>query len=179
VRRNLPLSFYRRDAVIIAEELLGKFLVGNRGAESAARRIIDVEVYDGPEDLASHASRGRTPRTEVMFRKGGVWYVYLVYGMHQLLNIVTGTEGYPTAILIRAVEGAEGPGRVGKLFGVEKTLYGAPAARKSGLWIEDRGIAIPKDSITRLPRVGVAYAGAWAQKPLRFICCQLHKKMIH
>ena len=179
MRRNLPLSFYRRDAVIIAEELLGKFLVGNRGAESAARRIIDVEVYDGPEDLASHASRGRTPRTEVMFRKGGVWYVYLVYGMHQLLNIVTGTEGYPTAILIRAVEGAEGPGRVGKLFGVEKTLYGAPATRKSGLWIEDRGTAVPKDSITHLPRVGVAYAGAWAQKPLRFICCQLHKKMIH
>ena len=164
MRRNLPLSFYRRDAVIIAEELLGKFLVGNRGAESAARRIIDVEVYDGPEDLASHASRGRTPRTEVMFRKGGVWYVYLVYGMHQLLNVVTGPEGYPAAILIRGVEGAEGPGR---------------AARKSGLWVEDRGIAVPKDSVTRLPRVGVAYAGAWAQKPLRFVCCRLHKKILH
>jgi len=168
MRKILPQSFFQRNTLQVSEELLGKYLVGTSNGTVLARRIIEVEAYDGPLDKASHASRGRTPRTEIMFHEGGCWYVYLVYGMYYLLNVVTDLKDYPAAVLIRSVEGAEGPGRVGKLFGINKELYGKNASKKSGLWIEDRGVKIPSHAVKKLPRIGVLYAREWAKKPYRF-----------
>lgn len=132
--------------------------------------IIETEAYDGFEDKASHASRGETPRNKVMFGEAGVWYVYFVYGMHHMLNIVTGAKGYPSAVLIRGVEGISGPARLTKALGIDRAMNEQKAERKSGLWIEDRGVIVPKNRIERTPRIGVAYAGEeWAEKPWRFV----------
>jgi DNA-3-methyladenine glycosylase len=162
-------TFFERPVLKVAPELLGKYLVRQIGPELVARMITEVEAYDGPEDLASHSSKGRTARTAVMFGEAGRWYPYFIYGMYWLLNIVTGKIGEPKAILIRGVEGANGPGRVGKMFKVDKTFYSLPVARTSDLWIEDRGVKIPKAKIKTSPRIGVDYAGPiWSQKPYRF-----------
>lgn len=150
---------------MVAENLLGKFLV----RDGRTFMITEVEAYDGFEDKASHASRGETPRNKVMFGEAGVWYVYFVYGMHHMLNIVTGAEGYPAAVLIRGIEGISGPARLTKSLGIDWQMNEQKAIHASGLWIEDRGIIIPKNRIERTPRIGVAYAGEeWAGKPWRF-----------
>ena len=130
--------------------------------------ITEVEAYVGTEDRASHASRGRTKRNGVMFGKAGHWYVYLIYGMHYCLNIVTEQKDYPAAILIRGVEGVSGPGRVAKYFGINKSFNAEHAARVSGLWIEDRGVIIKPRHIGRGKRIGVDYAGRWKDKLWRF-----------
>lgn len=130
--------------------------------------ITDVEAYVGPRDQASHALRGKTERTRVMFGKPGHWYVYLVYGMHYCLNIVTERDGYPAAILIRGVEGVDGPGRVCRHFKVDKRFNAKRADEKLGLWIEDRGIKINPRRILRGTRIGVEYAGEWKSKKWRF-----------
>jgi len=170
------------------------------GSQKIIGMITEVEAYIGPRDLASHASRlwrgspraarGRTRRTEVMFGKPGCWYVYLIYGMHHCLNIVTEREGYPAAILIRSVlpcsdgtlciysrsrvnaksrkievnDEVEGPGRVCRYFAIDRSLNGRPTSREAGLWIEDRGIKIPPRRIGRGRRIGVEYAGQWKDK---------------
>ncbi len=167
--RILPQSFYQRSALRVARELLGTFLVRRVGREVFARMITEVEAYDGFEDRASHASRGKTERNAVMFQEGGAWYVYFVYGMHEMLNVVVGEREYPAAVLIRGVEGISGPGRVTKFFGITRALNGCPATRESGLWVEDRGVIVPRSRIKTSPRIGVAYAGpVWAKKPCRF-----------
>ena len=130
--------------------------------------ITEVEAYVGPRDLASHASRGKTPRTEVMFGKSGFWYVYLIYGMHHCLNIVTGKEGYPAAVLIRSVKGTIGPGRVCKFFRVDQEFNKKIASKKAGLWIEDHGVQINSRQIKKGKRIGVEYAGKWKDKLWRF-----------
>ena len=131
--------------------------------------ICEVEVYDSERDLACHASKGRTKRTEVMYRAGGVWYVYLCYGMHEMLNLVTGPENYPAAILIRGVVGISGPGRLTKQLKIGRTLNGVKAEPASGLHVEDHGIKVPRNMIIAGPRIGVDYAGpVWAAKPWRF-----------
>lgn len=167
MKKVLPLSFFQREGLTVAQELLGKYLVAHVDGKIVAHQITDVELYDGPDDKASHAHRGKTERNKVMFAQGGLWYPYFVYGMHWLLNIVVGGEGYPAAILIRAVEGIDGPARVARAFGVSKKVYGLPATRASGLWIEDRGTNATPSRITRGPRIGVPYAGDWADKPYR------------
>lgn len=145
-------------------------LVTRIDGRRVARRIVEVEAYDGPDDRACHASRGLTPRTEVMFRPGGVWYVYLCYGVHEMLNLVTGPADYPAAILIRGVEGVFGPGRVTRKLGIDRRFNGRTAARGTGLWIEDDGFVVPKAKVVALPRVGIAYAGEpWVSKPWRFV----------
>ncbi len=131
--------------------------------------ITETEAYDGLDDRASHASKGKTPRTEVMFGPPGHWYVYLIYGMYEMLNIVTGPEGYPSAVLIRGVQDTDGPGKLTRQLGITRAFNTKAAAKEAGLWIEDRGIVIPQNSIIRLPRIGVAYAGKWAHKPWRFL----------
>lgn len=159
-------------APILARWLLGKHLVVRQpGGRCEARVIVETEAYDGERDLACHARAGRTPRTEVMYAAGGVWYVYLCYGVHELLNVVVGPRDWPAAVLIRGVEGAVGPGRLTRALGIDRRFNAAPATRRSsGLWLEDRGLRVPARAVSRRTRIGVDYAGpVWAAKPWRFI----------
>lgn len=131
--------------------------------------ITEVEAYDGFDDKASHAAKGKTKRTEVMYGPPGRWYVYFIYGMYEMLNIVTGKDGYPSAVLIRGVEGIDGPGKLTRELGITRAFNTKPATMGNGLWIEDRGITIPKSGMSATPRIGVAYAGKWARKKWRFV----------
>lgn len=134
-------------------------------------RICETEAYGDENDLACHASRGRTPRTEVMYADGGIWYVYLCYGMHEMLNLVTGPAGRPSAVLIRGLDGVSGPGRLTRFLGIDRRFNGRPASRETGLWLEDDGLVVPRGAIIATPRIGVDYAGpVWAPKPWRFYC---------
>jgi len=168
----LPASFFARPTQRVARALLGKYLVRETAAGSLAGRIVEVEAYVGPEDRASHASRGRTKRTEVMFGPPGLAYVYMIYGIYHCLNVVTERLDYPAAVLIRAVEDeaglADGPGRVCRLFEIDRRLNYHDLTSGKALWIEDRGVHVRRNQIGAFPRVGVAYAGPWAAKPWRF-----------
>jgi DNA-3-methyladenine glycosylase len=176
MHRIVPASFYKKDAATVARELLGKTLVHEEHGVRTAAMITETEAYVGPEDLACHASKGRTPRTEAMFGPPGRWYVYFVYGMHWMLNVVTGDEGFPAAVLIRGVQGITGPARVAKAFGVDKRLYAQPAIPEAGLWIEDAD-GLPEGSrIVATPRIGIAYAREWVDAPLRFVLEDLPAK---
>src|SRR5688500_2278654 len=160
----------RKKTLALARWLLGKHLV-RRFADGRieARMITETEAYHGENDLACHARAGRTARTSVLYEAGGIWYVYLCYGIHEMLNLVAGPAGSPAAVLIRGVEGAIGPGRVTKTLGIDRALNRAPTAESSGLWIEDRGVRVPASIISRTPRIGVDYAGpVWSAKPWRF-----------
>ncbi|HKB56032.1 MAG TPA: DNA-3-methyladenine glycosylase [Lacunisphaera sp.] len=163
-------SLQTRKTVALARSLLGKVLVRRLADGTVARhRLTEVEAYDGERDLACHACKGRTKRTAVMYQPGGVWYVYLCYGVHEMLNLVTGPAGYPAAVLIRGVAGIAGPGRLTKRLQIDRSQNGAAAGRKSGLWLEDDGFAVPRRLIKSGPRIGVDYAGpVWAGKPWRF-----------
>lgn len=170
---KLTRAYYERPTLEVARDLLGKYLVHRRGQSLLWGRIVETEAYCGPEDRANHASRGRTPRTEVMFGAAGHAYVYLVYGMHHCLNVVTERVGYPAAVLIRALEPPpglpfspmNGPGRVCRALGIDRSMSGLDMTGDV-LWIEDRGDEAP--TIRAAPRVGVDYAGPWARKPWRF-----------
>lgn len=172
-RLALPLRFYRRPAETVARDLIGRTLA-RRIAPRSIRRgtIVEVEVYDGPRDRASHAFRGRTARNASMFEAGGIAYVYLVYGMHWCLNLVTGESERPSAILLRAAtepvpgENASGPGRLGRAFAIDRSLDGARLVGPD-LWVEP-GDPPAASSIGRSTRIGVDYAGAWASRRLRF-----------
>jgi len=168
----LPASFYDRSTVLVARSLLGRYLVRETAGGRRAGRIIEVEAYVGPKDLACHASKGRTKRTDVMFGPPGRAYVYLVYGMYHCLNLVTEQPDYPAAVLIRAVEHesglVDGPGRVCRLFEIDRTLNDHDLTIGNKLWIEDRGERIRRTRIGAFPRIGVDYAGPWASKPWRF-----------
>lgn len=154
----------------VARGLIGASLVRRiPDGNTISTMLTEVEAYDGPEDLASHASKGRTPRTEVMFGPAGVFYVYLVYGMHWMLNVVTGEPGYPAAVLIRGTTNIRGPGRITAHLQIDKSLNGKPAKKSSGLWFEERSIVIPYERIETTPRIGVEYSGAWSRVPYRFI----------
>ena len=169
----LSKKFFNSPTLIVAEQLLGKFLLENISGVTRAYMITEVEAYDGPDDLASHASKGKTPRTEVMFGDPGIFYVYLVYGMHHMLNIVTGPADYPAAVLIRGIvseEGPEfnGPAKLSKALGIDKKFNKLSATKNNNLWFEDRGVTIPKKQILTSPRIGVDYAKEWKDKPYRF-----------
>ena len=164
-----PSEFRQSGSVRVARELLGKVLVRIDDGKRTERLITEVEAYDGERDLACHASKGRTARTEVLYQPGGVWYVYLCYGMHEMLNLVTGPEGYPAAVLIRSVEGTVGPGRLTKALRIDRRLNAAAAQPESGLHVEDHGVVLPRRWIAATPRIGVDYAGpVWAAKRWRF-----------
>ncbi|MFL5739117.1 MAG: DNA-3-methyladenine glycosylase [Flavisolibacter sp.] len=186
--QKLPLSFYlRNDVVKISKELLGKVLVTNWNQELTSGRIVETEAYAGELDRASHAFRGRTPRTSVMFGEGGRAYVYLCYGIHQMFNIVTNREGSPHAILIRALEPLEGinimlrragkkkadysltrgPGNVGRALGFHVSQCGVNLTSDE-LFIADDGFKLSKNKIVSSPRVGVDYAGEHAEWHYRF-----------
>ena len=164
-----PSELRDGNPVAVARWLLGKALVRTTPREHTAWMITEVEAYSGERDRACHASKGRTARTEVMYQPGGVWYVYLCYGVHEMLNIVTGPAEYPAAVLIRGVRGISGPGRLTKRLQIDRRLNGLPAHPKSGLHLEDTGLEIPRRLIKSSPRIGVNYAGpVWAAKPWRF-----------
>jgi DNA-3-methyladenine glycosylase len=165
----LPPDFYARPALVVARELIGKTLVRKIGDSILTETITETEAYIGPQDKACHAHRGQTPRNAVMFGPGGYWYVYFIYGMHWMLNIVTNEDGFPSAVLFRAAGSLIGPGRLTRKLQIDRSLNGLPAKRASGLWIEDHGVTFPARSIHRTPRIGVAYAGEWAHKPYRFL----------
>ncbi len=160
----------QKKTVALARWLLGKHLVRRfDDGRIDARMIVETEAYNGEHDRACHARAGRTKRTETLYASGGVWYVYLCYGIHEMLNLVVGPQDWPAAILIRGVEGAVGPGRVTKALGIDRKLNRAAAAETSGLWVEDRGVRVPAVLVEATPRIGVDYAGPiWAQKLWRF-----------
>ena len=171
MKNVVPAEFFAtKDAVVLARWMLGKFLVRTRKNSEATRHVItEVEAYNGVEDLASHASRGRTARTEVMHRSGGIWYVYLCYGMHEMLNLVVGPEDFPAAVLIRGLHDLHGPGRLTKGLAINRVLNGKTAEPASGLHLEDDGLIVTKKWIQVTPRIGVDYAGpVWAKKLWRF-----------
>jgi DNA-3-methyladenine glycosylase len=171
-RRVVEQTFFARPALTVAQELLGKHLVRRwRNVEQSAV-IHEVEAYVGPHDLASHGRFGRTARTEVMFGPAGVWYVYLCYGIHWMLNIVTDGEDWPAAVLLRGAGEFTGPGKLTKGMRIDRRLNGKPAIESTGLWIEDRGLKVRRSQIASTPRIGVDYAGPWMKKPYRFVLNQ-------
>ena len=190
MRKVLNENFFNRDTKTVAQELLGKFLVRRIGKRDITVMITQTEAYDGLRDKASHASKGKTKRTQVMFGQPGVFYVYLVYGMHYMLNVVTRAPGYPAAVLIRGVsftnsielvneknmgkaakkDFLNGPAKLTKFLQINKKLNAEKAQKSSGLWFEDRGVIIPPRKIKKTARIGVDYAGPiWSAKKWRFL----------
>jgi len=173
-RARLGRPFFRRGTLETARDLLGRVLCRRLPSGDLLRgRIVEVEAYDGPSDRASHASRGRTPRNAPMFEAGGLAYVYLVYGMHHCLNVVTGEAGYPAAVLLRGAESpvagrsAVGPGRLTRAFQIDRSLDGASLLGPE-LFLE-AGAPVSDREVRRTARIGVGYAGPWARKRYRFL----------
>ncbi len=166
--RKLADVFFQRDVLKVAPDLLGKIIVRKFDDQTLARyKITEVEAYRGIEDLACHASKGKTPRTEVMFREGGLVYVYLIYGIYWMLNIVTGKIDEPSAVLIRGVENIPGPGRVGKALQLDKSFYGENLLTSERIWIENSNQPV---NYKTTPRIGIDYAGEpWISKPWRYL----------
>lgn len=165
----LPPAFFTRRADSVARELLGCWLVIQRPGGGVERHaIFETEAYLGPQDLACHGRTGPTARNRTMFGPAGYWYVYLCYGMHWMLNIVTGRAGLPAAVLIRGAGQVAGPGRLTKLLGIDRRHDGQLSCQMAGLWLE-AGPGVPRRRIERTPRIGVDYAGVWAEKPLRYV----------
>lgn len=165
---RLKSNFYSRDVLLVAPELLGKLLVCVDSAGNMLKhQITEVEAYKGVTDLACHASKGKTERNKVMFQQGGLAYVYFIYGMYWMLNVVTSVEGNPEAVLIRGIDCYSGPGRLTRYLNIDKTYNGEDFASSQRIWIEDVGLT-PRFKTT--PRIGVDYAGPyWAKMPWRFI----------
>lgn len=170
---RLARSFYDRDTVLVARELLGKLIVHRVGEVERVGKIVEVEAYLGPHDLAAHSSKGLMRRTRVLFGPPGHAYVYLVYGLHWCMNVVTEPEGHGSAVLLRAVEPVQevlartrGPGLLCKALGIDGTLNGHDLVSDDFFLAEGPDPVLPE--IVVRPRVGVAYAGSWADEPLRF-----------
>lgn len=163
-------TFSSHDTVAHARNLIGKTLVMEAPDGSLTKQqITETEAYDGPNDLACHASKGRTARTEVMFGPSGHWYVYLVYGMHEMLNLVTGPTDYPAAVLIRGLESVNGPGRLTKRYSINRRFNALPATKATGLYLFDAA-TIHESRVEATPRIGIEYAGPdWARRPYRFV----------
>lgn len=166
----LKQNFFNRPTLVVAKELLGCFLCRQIGKKTIRLKITEVEAYDGPKDKASHSHRGKTARNTPMFGEAGKFYVYFTYGIHWMLNVVTGPENYPAAILIRGTDEVVGPARLTKFLSIDKSFNEKPATRKTGLWFEERKEKVNPKTIKQMPRVGVAYAGpVWSKKPYRFV----------
>lgn len=151
----------------VAPSLLGKILVRKfENGQIKRYRITETEAYRGEEDLACHASKGRTKRTEIMYHRGGVVYVYLIYGMYWMLNFVTNEEDFPAATLIRGLDGIDGPGRLGKALELDATFYGENLDTSNRIWIESDGW---QAEFSMSKRIGVDYAGIWAEKRWRYL----------
>lgn len=167
--KPLTEAYFAADTVTVARDLLGKRLVRDLPDGTRLSHVItETEAYDGFEDQASHAHRGQTPRNAVMFGPPGHLYLYLCYGIHWLLNITTREAGYPAAVLLRGVRGCAGPGRLTRLYHLNRAQNLLPLRPESGVWIENAPPPAP-DLIHATPRIGIAYAGPeWQAKPWRF-----------
>ncbi len=168
---RLSTFFFNRPTLKVAEELIGKFLVRKIGNKKISAMIIETEAYCGPRDLASHASKGKTKRTEPMFGPPGYTYIYLIYGMHHCLNIVTEREDYPAAVLIRAIDvkSINGPGKICRYFEIDKKLNSTNVSASKEIWLEDRKTEIPPSKIAKTKRVNIDYAGKYKDKLWRFV----------
>lgn len=186
---KLPESFYvNTDVLHLTRNLLGKYLFTCLDGVKTGGYIVEAEAYNGIIDKASHSYGNKiTPRTKTMFMQGGIAYVYLCYGIHEMFNVVTSVEGQPHAILIRAIEPTDGieemllrrnmellkpnitkgPGSVARALGISRAIN-AISLQSDTLWIEDRGLSFTDDKIAVVPRVGVDYAGEDAALPYRF-----------
>lgn len=154
--KYLSPEFFHHEAFEVAPDLIGKLLVVRQDdGTDKALRILETEVYYGEEDTACHARAGRTPRARVLYDRPGTLYIYLCYGIHSLLNVVTGEVDHPQGILIRACEGAEGPGKLTKVLGITTKLHGTYLADQDTIRFADDGTRL---DIRRLPRVGIQYA---------------------
>jgi DNA-3-methyladenine glycosylase len=161
-------DFFTRDVLDIAENILGCRLIRKIDGKKMGFLITEVEAYRGEEDLACHARRGKTPRTMTMYEKGGILYVYLIYGIHWMLNIVTGESEEPQALLIRGLSGIEGPGRLTKKLEIDQSFNGVDITESDEIWVENN--FIPNKVINSYPRIGVEYAGDYYSKiPWRFV----------
>ncbi len=160
--RRLNKGDYAVDAVTAAKTLVGAKLCRRLDDGTVLRRrITETEAYCGEDDTACHAHKGRTARTDVMYSAGGCAYIYLCYGMHEMLNVVTGPAGRPEAVLVRGVEGADGPGRLTKLFKIDRSLNREDLVRSNRLWLESDGIRV---KFTASPRIGISYASLRDQR---------------
>lgn len=175
IPKKLEIDFFSRDCLDVAPDLVGKILVRDtKNGEQVRIRITETEAYRGMEDKACHASKGKTPRAKILWRESGVIYVYLCYGVHWLLNVVTGEIDQPQAVLFRAGDGANGPGILTKKLEVDKSFNGEMITEMSEFWLEDDGY---RPKIRTDKRVGINYAGEeWINKPWRFIADEKSKK---
>jgi len=165
--KRLSIDFYIRDVLEVAPDLIGKNMIIRLADNTIGSfKVTDVEAYRGVEDKACHASKGRTPRTEVMFSEGGKLYVYMVYGMYWMLNVVTAEENNPQAVLIRGVENLSGPGRLTKSLGIDRSFNGEDLTISDRIWFEETGLY----PVFRTgPRIGIDYSGEyWKTRPWRF-----------
>lgn len=167
--QRLDRQFYLQSGLDVAIALLGKTLVRAYDDGTTRRyKITITEAYCGSDDNASHAHKGRTSRTEVMFHEGGKVYVYLIYGMYWLLNVVAGEQESPHAVLICGIDDIHGSGRVGRELKIDKSFYGDDLTTSKNIWIEDSDL---KSKYIAKPRVGIDYAGEWKNKLWRFEVC--------
>lgn len=167
---RLTEADYSIDAVTAAKALLGKWLCRRLEDGTVLKaRIVETEAYCGESDTACHAHCGKTERNAPMYETGGVAYVYLCYGMHNMLNVVTGVKDYPEAVLIRGVEGAVGPGRVTRFLRIDRAFNREPLVTSKRLWIEDDGAKPPRYKAS--PRIGIDYATKRDQNRKWRFCC--------
>lgn len=165
--KRLQQDYFLRPATELAPDLLGKLLCRQLGQEIIKYRITETECYFSEEDTACHASKGRTPRTQVLYEKGGTAYVYLCYGIHNLFNVVTGEVDFPQAVLIRGVEGYDGPGKLTKAMHIDRSLNGIDLTVSPKLWLEDDGY---RSKYRTGKRVGIDYATPeYRDKEWRFL----------
>lgn len=190
----LDATFFNQKTLTVAKKLIGCYLVRKTGDKTLRLKITETEAYVGPHDLACHASKGRTKRTEVLFGEPGTLYVYMIYGMYYMLNVVSEEKEYPAAILIRSAGPYVGPGRLTRALGIDMQLNGKQAIPENGLWFEpceskdkadrarkgqgkkaEKG---EKTHIQKTKRIGVKYAGLiWAEKEYRFVLCDQRGKI--
>jgi DNA-3-methyladenine glycosylase len=175
----LPRAFYAREASAVAHGLLGKVLVHQDGGVRRAARIVEAEAYHGPDDQASHARFGPTPRAAIMFGEPGIAYVYLIYGISHCFNVVTGEAGHPSAVLVRAAEPLEGclhsttgPGNLCRALAIRRERANGLDLTGDVLYLE--GAPPPSEPIVESPRVNVPFAGGWAGKPWRYALLANH-----
>lgn len=169
---KLKKSFFERNSVEVAKDLIGKYLVRSLSDGTTYKfKITEVEAYDGEHDLACHAAKGRNKKTEVLYWEAGTLYVYLVYGMYWMLNVVCDKKDYPSAVLIRGIDELSGPGRITKALAIDKSFHGIHLSNSVTVWFEDnKKKKVNTKKIKSTPRIGVDYAGSeWSTAPYRFV----------